>query len=93
MRFVAPIVLGLAFAIGGDLGLYAYSVRERPRERFRNFCALGLRWEKQHREEQAQFERDLLRVSVLFVNGAALACIYATLKRLRRDRERIPGDG
>ena len=72
MRFVASIVLALAFAIGGDVGLYAYSVRDRPRERFRNFCAVGLTWEKQHREEQAQFERGLLRVSVLFVNGPRL---------------------
>ncbi|HEV3300503.1 MAG TPA: hypothetical protein VG055_12725 [Planctomycetaceae bacterium] len=93
MRFVAPIVLALAFAIGGDVGLYAYSVREHPQERYRNFCWPASMGEKRRREEQAQSERDMLVVSALFVNVAALACIYGTLRRLRRDRDRIAGDG
>jgi hypothetical protein len=86
MRHVAAIVLALAFAIGGDAGLYAYSVRERPREKF-GWCGLGMATEMQRREEQAQFEHEVLRVSALFVNGAALACLYGTLVRWRRDAD------
>ena len=92
MRYVAPIVLALVFAIGGDVGLYAYSVRERPRPRWPS-CGFGFALERERREIQAQSEREMLRVSALFVNGAALGCIYGTLRRLRRDREPIAGDG
>jgi hypothetical protein len=91
MRFVAPIVLALAFAFGGDVGLYAYSVRERPRSSWPG-CGFGFALERKQSKEQAQSERDVLRISALFINGAALACIYGTLRRLRRDRERIAGD-
>jgi hypothetical protein len=92
MRFVAQIVLALAFAIGGDVGLYAYSVRNwpRPRESYAIVCGFALRAD---REEQARSDRGMLRVSALLINGAALACICGTLRRLRRDRDRIAGDG
>jgi hypothetical protein len=92
MGYVAPIVLALAFAIGGDAGLYAYSVRERPQPRWPG-CGFGRALERECREKQAQHERDMLRASALFIDGAALACIYGTLRRLRRDRERIAGYG
>jgi hypothetical protein len=87
MRHVAAIVLALAFAIGGDAGLYAYSVRERPRENSWGRCGLSAVTEMHRRKEQAQFEHDVLRVSAIFVNGAALACLYGTLLRWRRDAD------
>jgi hypothetical protein len=93
MRFVAQIVLALAFAIGGDVGLYAYSVRDYPRERYANFCGFALLGEKRLREERVRSECNMLRVSALLINGAAIACICGTLRRLRRDRDRIAGDG
>jgi hypothetical protein len=90
MRFVAQIVLALAFAIGGDVGLYAYSFRNWPRQSYANVCGFALRGD---REEQARSDRGMLRVSALLINGAALACICGTLRRLRRDRDWIAGDG
>jgi hypothetical protein len=92
MRHVVAIVLALAFAIGGDAGLYAYSVRERKQEKSFGWCYLGFATEKQRREEQAQFEHDVLRVSALFVNAVALACLYGTLVRWRRDADKIADD-
>ncbi len=90
MRFVAQIVLAMAFAIGGDVVLYAYSFRNWPRPSYAIVCAFALRAD---REEQARSDRDMLRVSALLINGAALAYICGTLRRLRRDRDRIAGDG
>jgi hypothetical protein len=78
MRVIAPIVLALTFAVGGDVGLYTYSMRERPRE----ICAMGAEIER----KRDKFEHEVLGWCGLLVNGGALACIFATLLRYVRNR-------
>jgi hypothetical protein len=87
MRYAAPILLAIILALGSDVGLYAYGQRERPS---RSWSCLGepASVTKTH-EDGERNERDFLRDCALIVNGSALAGIFGTLIRRRRDRERF----
>jgi hypothetical protein len=91
MKYVAPIVVAIAFAFAGDAGLYAFSQREHRKP---PSSCLGINAEARKRLiEETEFEFAAVRVSGLLINGTAVAVICAALFRLRRDRERIADDG
>ena len=85
MRYLAPTALAIIVAIGGNVAIYAHSVRERPR---RSWCGFSKSSERPEREAAARFESDLLRAAAFVVNGTALASVFASLARRRRDVER-----
>jgi len=87
MRYVAPILLAIILALGGDAALYAYAHRERP-SRPRG-CLGEPASVTKAREDGERNERDFLRAGALIVNGSAVAGIFGTLIRRRRDRERL----
>jgi hypothetical protein len=89
MNHVVPIALAILFATGLDTALYAYAVRERPREFYLcGRCAPT----RSERRDAALFEQHGIFASAMLVNGAAFACIGATLVRRRRNKERLGGD-
>jgi hypothetical protein len=89
MKHVVPIALAVLFATGLDTALYAYVVRERPREFYLCARCAPTRTERRH---AALFEQHGIFVSTMLVNGTAFACICATLVRRRRDKERLGGE-
>ncbi|HEV8068090.1 MAG TPA: hypothetical protein VGP76_10155 [Planctomycetaceae bacterium] len=87
MRYVAPILVAIILALGGDEALYAYAHRECP-SRPRG-CLGEPDSVTKAGEDGERNERDFLKACVLIVNGSALAAIFGTLIRRRRDRERL----
>jgi hypothetical protein len=82
MRVLVPL-LAIALVVGGDIALYSYSTRERPRDS----CGMGA----EIRREQAKRERDVVGWCGVVVNGAGLGCIFATLIR-RMKAQALPED-
>lgn len=80
------MLVAIVLASSADTALYAFAHRERPQQ----WGGCFGRSISESEQREIQTKRDALRILVITVNGGALACICATLARLRRDREKLP---